>query len=675
MIPSSTIQQIIEAARIEEIIGDFIVLKRRGTNMIALCPFHNEKTPSFHVSPAKGIYKCFGCGKAGNSVNFVMEHEHFTYPEALKYIAKKYDIEIEEIAPSPEESQQADERESLFNLLGFAQKYFTDNLIDTDEGKAIGLSYFTERGFSKNTIQKFQLGYSSEKWELFSDHAVQSGYKPEYLIKTGLSAQRTTNFENRATNLYDIYRGRVIFPIHNLSGRVIGFGGRILTSDKTKPKYINSPESEIYHKSDVLYGLYFAKNAIIKHNNCLLVEGYTDVISLHQSGIENVVASSGTSLTVGQIKLIKRYTPNITILYDGDDAGIKASFRGIDMILQEGMNVRVVLFPDGDDPDSYAKNHRPQEVLDFIDQKSTDFIEFKTNLLYKDIGNDPVRKASLIKEILNSISLIPDVITRTEYIKTCSKLVNISEPVLIQELNKLLTKSAFKNQRSSINDQQTAINEYIPEATEYIAEKQIPVEQDIFESQEKEIIKLLLAYGDQVIFKEERVSENKEPVEFIDVNVATYITENLKDECDSNGNPFKFNNVYYQSIFDEITKSLTSDNESLTIINEQYFLNHPDNNIRSEAIDILSSQFSLSKNWKEMHKMEIPDERDKLKESVVMSVLSLKLKWVSSNIDEINKMLKANTIPEKQDEYLSLLLELIKIRNTIASELARPILK
>jgi DNA primase len=640
LISQATIQQILDAARIEEVIGDFVMLKRRGINLTALCPFHNEKTPSFHVSPVKGIYKCFGCGKAGNSVNFLMEHEHYSYPEALKYLAKKYDIEIEETEKTPEDEVQADERESLYNLLTFAQKYFSDNLFTSREGMAIGKTYFEQRGFSEQIIKKFQLGYGSEKWEEFTRHALDNGYKPEYLTKAGLSASRTSSLNEQINNLYDVYRGRVIFPIHNLSGRVIGFGGRILSGDKTKPKYINSPESLIYHKSDVLYGIFYAKNSIIKNNNCYLVEGYTDVISLHQSGIENVVASSGTSLTTGQIKLIKRYTQNITILYDGDEAGIKASFRGIDMILQEGMNVRVVLFPEGEDPDSYARERRPQEVNDFINSNSSDFIAFKTSLLLKETGDDPVKKSSLIKEILSSISLIPDIITRTEYIKECGRLMNIPEQTLISALNKLLTRNAFKRTGEETR------TETLPETTEYTAEKQIAIEEDRFASQEKEIIRILLTYSDKEIsFQMEDPEAEGKNKRLIDIkfNVADYIIENLKDDTDLEGDPIKFNNSSFQKIFDEVA-ALRQNN---LFKEEGYFLNHTDEEIRNTSIDILTSQYSLSRNWEEMHKIIVTPEIEKLREAVKMAVMSLKLKRLNRMRQSLNNKIKDN--PENEE--------------------------
>ncbi|RLD40692.1 MAG: DNA primase, partial [Bacteroidetes bacterium] len=435
MIKPETIQQIFETVRIEEVIGDFVSLRKRGSNYLGLCPFHNEKTPSFSVSPSKGIYKCFGCGKAGNAINFVMEHEHYSYPEALRFVAKRYSIDIEETEVTPEMRQELDERESMFTLNGFIAKYMSSNLLSSDEGKAIALSYLKERDFREATIEKFELGYAIDNWQDYSDHALKNGYKKEILVKTGLSIQKEND-----KGLIDRFRGRVIFPIHNLTGKVIGFGGRILTSEKKAAKYLNSPESEIYNKSKVLYGIFFARNAIVKNDNCYLVEGYTDVISMHQAGIENVVASSGTSLTVDQIRLIKRYTPNITILFDGDPAGIKASFRGIDLILEQGMNVKIVLFPEGQDPDSYVRSHRSSETEEFIKNQAADFITFKTRLMLDETAGDPTAKASLIKEIVQTISVIPDGITRTVYVKECSVVMEVPEQTLMNELNKIFRK-------------------------------------------------------------------------------------------------------------------------------------------------------------------------------------------------------------------------------------------
>ena len=430
MIDPQTIERIYESAQITEVVQDFISLKRRGVNYLGLCPFHGEKTPSFTVSPVKGIYKCFGCGKGGNSVNFIMEHETLSYYEALKYLAKKYHIEVVEKQESPEEIAQKNERESLVVISEFAGKYFHDTLNNHSEGKAIGLSYFKERGIREDMIQRFQLGYSLEKRDAFTETAQKNGYKLEYLIKTGLTIERETH-------PFDRFAGRVIFPIHSISGQVIGFGGRILKTDKNLAKYLNSPESEIYHKSRVLYGMFQAKKTIVQRDKCFLVEGYTDVISMHQAGIENVVASSGTSLTEDQIRLIKRFTNNLTILYDGDAAGIKAAIRGIDMVLEQGLNVKVLLLPDGEDPDSFSRNQSASEVMKFIEENEVDFVLFKTKLLMKEAKNDPIQRASLISDIVRSIAIIPDAITRSVYVKECGGLLLTEESVLFNEIIKI----------------------------------------------------------------------------------------------------------------------------------------------------------------------------------------------------------------------------------------------
>jgi len=432
LIPKETIEKIFDAVRIEEVVGDFVTLKKRGVNLLGLCPFHNEKTPSFTVSPSKGIFKCFGCGESGSAVNFLMKHEHFTYPEALRYLANKYGIEVAEEKETPQQKEAKSELESLFAVNSFAQKHFSKNLYETPKGRAIGLSYFNERGFTDKTVKDFQLGYSPETWDDVSKAAMSSGYKKEYLEKSGLSIVKPNQ-------IFDRFRNRVIFPIHNLSGRVIGFGARILTNDKKQPKYLNSPESIIYNKSKVLYGIYFAKTDIVRQDLCYLVEGYTDVISLHQAGIKNVVASSGTSLTEGQIRLIQRYSENIVILYDGDPAGIKASFRGIDMILEQGMNVRIVLFPEGEDPDSYARSHTSGETTTFLKEHSDDFIHFKANLLLKETNNDPIKRANAIEDIAKSISLIPNQFNREEYIRQTWEILDIDQKSFTYRVNTLRT--------------------------------------------------------------------------------------------------------------------------------------------------------------------------------------------------------------------------------------------
>ena len=521
MISKQTIARILEDAHIEEVIGEFVKLKKSGQNYKGLSPFTTERNPSFYVSPAKGIFKCFSSGKGGNVVNFLMEHEHFTYPEALKYLAKKYGIEIEEDEVSPEDAQAESERETLFQVTAFALNFFTHNLLETEAGKAIGLEYLKNRELRLDTIKKFQLGYSPENWEALTKHGVEQGYKLEYLEKTGLTITK----DGRS---YDRFRGRVMFPIHNISGRILGFGGRTLLKDDNVPKYVNSPESDIYNKSQILYGLYFAKSAIIRQDNCFLVEGYTDVISLHQAGIENVVASSGTALTEEQIRLIKRYTPNVTILYDGDPAGIKASFRGIDMVLEQGMNVRIVLFPGGEDPDSYARKHRRAELEELITGRAQDFIRFKTSLLLQEAAGDPIKRAGLIKEIIGSISLIPDAIDRSVYIKECSNLLEIQEQMLMTSLNKMLY------QRNKRKAEQIASKQEV-DYQEDIQIRQVETDQESSEPQERGVIRLLLMYSHHDLLIEDK-DENGVPVTNR-VPVASFIIEEINRDEMNFSNP------------------------------------------------------------------------------------------------------------------------------------------
>src|SRR5665647_2046993 len=439
MIDQPTIDRITDAAQIQDVVSGYVTLKKRGVNLLGLCPFHNEKTPSFTVSPGKGIFKCFGCGKGGNAVHFIMGHEQISYYEALKFLAKKYNIEVQERELSPEEMAVRNDRESMFLVNEFAQKHFSHTLHHHIDGKAIGLSYFRERGFRDDIVQKFQLGYSLDQRDAFTQAALKAGYNKEFLVKTGLT------FEGENNYVADRFRGRVMFPVHSLSGKVVAFGGRILKKDEKMAKYVNSPESEIYHKSNELYGIYFAKQAVVKQDRCYLVEGYTDVISMHQSGIENVVSSSGTSLTPGQIRMIHRFTKNVTVIYDGDAAGIKASIRGIDLLLEEGLNIKVLLLPDGDDPDSFARKQNASDFIAYVEKESSDFIRFKTNLLLADAGNDPVKRAGLVLDIVRSISIIPNTAIRGEYVKDCSTLLNVDEAMLYHQINQLKNTEQEKN--------------------------------------------------------------------------------------------------------------------------------------------------------------------------------------------------------------------------------------
>ena len=469
--------------RVEEVIGDFVQLKRAGSNYKGLSPFSNERTPSFMVSPVKQIWKDFSSGKGGNAIAFLMEHEHFTYPEAIRYLAKKYHIDIEETQQSTEEKAQADERESLYIVSEYAQQYFQDTLFNTEAGKAIGMTYFKERGFTEETIQKFRLGFSPDEWTAFTDNALAKGYQLEFLEKTGLTI---VNGDRK----FDRFKGRVMFPIHSMSGRVLGFGGRILTNDKKQAKYLNSPESEIYHKSKVLYGIFFAKQAIAKADNCYLVEGYTDVIQMHQKGIENVVASSGTALTQDQIRLIHRLTPNITVLYDGDAAGLRASIRGVDLILEQGMNVKVCTFPDGDDPDSFARKTAYEDLVLYLENNATDFIRFKASLLMQEAQNDPIKKAETIRDMVESISKIPDLIKREVYVRECATIMDISEQVLFSTLAQILKKDFYEGQK--VERKQKAAMQVVQTPEE--AQKRTVNRLEVLEY---DLIKNLLLYGNR----------------------------------------------------------------------------------------------------------------------------------------------------------------------------------
>jgi DNA primase len=635
MISRDTIENIVTSARIEEVVGEFVTLRRRGANLLGLCPFHNEKTPSFTVSPVKGIYKCFGCGKAGNSVNFIMEHEHFTYPEALRYLAKKYNIEIEEEVVSPEVQLEQNEKEALFNLNLFAQQYFTHVLFETEEGKAVGLTYFREREIREDIIRKFQLGFSPDPWDAFTQHALKNGYKKEYLEKSGLTLSKDGR-------LYDRFHSRVIFPIHSASGRIIGFGGRILTSEKNRPKYVNSPESEIYNKSKSLYGLFLARHSISSKDNCFLVEGYTDVISLHQAGIENVVASSGTSLTHDQIRMIERYTKNITILYDGDSAGIKASLRGIDMIIEAGMNVKIVLFPDGEDPDSYARKHHPAEVEEFITKNSANFILFKTRLLLEETKDDPIRKAALIKEIVHTISLIPDGITRTLYVRECANLMGITELVLVNEINKLLrnkySKSATEGEKPAVD---AMMQQPVP------APPQAEYDPDTAEFQEREIIRLLLLFGGENISFEVLNAENQR--ETVSFTIAEYVVRDILND------DLGFDQPLLAQIFNEFAAGTEKEEAP----SRAYFLSHPVKELATLAIDLVFTPYELSENWEKNHIL-IHSEDKRVRETILEALHAFKSKKIDRMMTVIQKKIQLKPPDNEVDALLRELLELKK---------------
>ncbi len=603
---------ILDTVRIEEVVGDFVSLKRRGANLIGVCPFHKEKTPSFIVSPAKGIFKCFGCGKAGDSVRFIMEHEHYSYPEALRFLAQKYGIIIEEKEQTPEEMVAQNERERMFNVNSFAQQYFSSTMKNDEEGLAVGMSYFRERGFRDAIIEKFQLGYCLNQRDAFVQYALKNGYSKELLLKIGLASGN----EERT---YDKYQGRVIFPIHNLTGKVIGFGARILSGDKTKAKYLNSPESEIYNKSQTLYGIYFAKNEISRLDNCILVEGYADVLSMHQAGIENTVASSGTSLTTEQIRLISRYTKNITVLYDGDSAGLHAALRGTDMILEEGMNVRIVVLPPDEDPDSFVQHNPIEVVREYIANNAKDFISFKTQLLLKDAQNDPIRRAEVLKDIVGSIAVIPDAIYRASYIKECSRLMEMPEQSLMNELNKILRSKIKKNSPSQEIPDIVVDNVKIEQQTSPVDVVPIGF------YQEQELVKLLLMYGDKEI-DIDGFDENNNPAVF-KISVASFIIDDLKND------DLLFKNEVHRLVFDIFDRAL----DEGQLPNEQYFTSNENLQIAEMAASLLSSPYKLD-NWGK-HDIKVKTEEDVLSKMVSTTLLRFKDMVIDEKRNEVTKQL------------------------------------
>ncbi|MFP4524931.1 MAG: DNA primase [Bacteroidales bacterium] len=600
MIDRETVERIVEAAEITDVVEDFVNLKKRGANYLGLCPFHNEKTPSFTVSPSKGIFKCFGCGKGGNAINFIMEHEHLSYPEALRYLAKKYNIEIKEKELSAEEVEERNLRDSLLIVTKFANQYFREKLHKHEEGKAVGMSYLRERGIRDDMIEKFELGYSLESWDDLTKEAQKNGYKIQYLEKCGLTI-------SKQERQYDRFRNRIMFPIHSLSGNVIGFGGRILKQNEKSAKYVNSPESEIYHKSRILYGLYQAKKAVAQKDKCYLVEGYTDVIALHQAGIENVVASSGTSLTEEQIRLIKRFTPNITIIYDGDTAGLKASLRGIDLILEQGMNVKILMLPEGEDPDSFSKKYNTSDFQKYISENEEDFITFKTKLLSKEAENDPVNKANLISDIVRSISMIPEGITRSVYIKNCSGLMDIDENILYDETNKIRARRARQK-----HQHQKAADEKERKNNQALTSLPSFIEEVYSEIQEKEIVRLLLNYGERELFtyKEDKYSEPQI------VTVAQYIIkEILNDELE-------FKNLIYKQIFEEYLEFLNKG----THPEKSHFTYHSNEKISQLAADMLGPGYEISDFFRKRSGILVETEDMKLKLLVPEAIIAYKRK-------------------------------------------------
>lgn len=687
MIDQGTIDRIMDAAQIVDVVSDFVTLRKRGVNFVGLCPFHDDKTPSFYVSPAKGLCKCFACGKGGNVVHFIMEHEQMSYPEALKFLAKKYHIEIKERELSEEEKSAQSERESLFIVNQFARDYFQYILKNHVDGRSIGMAYFRNRGFRDDIIEKFQLGYCTDSHDAFAQEAVQKGYKKEFLIKTGLC------YETDDHRLRDRFWGRVIFPVHTLSGKVVAFGGRVLASATkgVKVKYVNSPESEIYHKSNELYGIYFAKHAIVKHDRCFLVEGYTDVISMHQSGIENVVASSGTALTSGQIRMIHRFTNNMTVLYDGDEAGIKASIRGIDMLLEEGMNIKVCLLPDGDDPDSFARKHNSTEFQAFIAEHETDFIQFKAHLLLKEAGKDPIKRAELIGSLVQSISVIPEAIVRDVYIKECAQLLHVEDKLLVSEVAKRREKQAEKKaeqaernrrlterthtaaQPNGQSTEQPNVGTDNPVLPEGMPEGETPLpspapadtynsfipqegkEGQEFYKLEQLILQAVVRYGEKVMCIVNDAQGNEVPM-----TVIEYITNDLQTDG------LAFHNPLHRQILAEAAAHMNDEG----FVAERYFLNHPNPDISKLSVNLINVRYQLSKYHSKLQKIVTDEER--LYELVPLLMINFKYAIVT---EELKHMLTALQDPalvqdnEKCNALMKRYTDLRDVQNLMAKRL------
>lgn len=660
MIDQATIDRILDAAQIVEVVSDFVTLRKRGVNYVGLCPFHNEKTPSFSVSPSKGLCKCFSCGKGGNAVHFIMEHEQMSYPEALRYLAKKYNIEIKERELTNEEKEVQSNRESMFIVNNFARDYFQNILKNHVDGRSIGLAYFRQRGFRDDIIDKFQLGFSTEGRDALAQEALRKGFKQEFLVKTGLC------YETDDHKLRDRFWGRVMFPVHTLSGKVVAFGGRVLSTENKKlAKYVNSPESEIYHKSNELYGIYFAKQAIVKQDRCFLVEGYTDVISMHQSGVENVVASSGTSLTPGQIRLIHRFTNNITVLYDGDMAGIKASIRGIDMLLEEGMNIKVCLLPDGDDPDSFARKHNATEFQNFIQEHETDFIRFKAQLLMEDAGKDPMKRAELINDIVRSIAVIPEAIVRDVYIKECGQLLRIEDKLLVSEVAKRRELQAEKgNKPIASNNAPTPQPGEMPppfppeemEADTY--QSFIPQEGkegQEFYKYERLIIQMIVRYGEKVMCNLTDEEGNEVPV-----TVVEYVINDLKED------ELAFHNPLHRRILSEASEHI-HDQE---FASERFFVAHPDPKISTIATELASDRYQLSKYHSKTQKLVTDKER--LYEMVPMLMINFKNAIVAEELKHIMYALQDPSIANDNaqcDAVMQRYKEMKEIQNLMAKRL------
>lgn len=650
MIDHNTVTRIMDTAQIVDVVSDFVSLKKRGVNYLGLCPFHNEKTPSFTVSPAKGIFKCFGCGEAGNAVSFIMKHEGLSFPEALKHLAEKYHIEVSETELSQEQKDKKNERDNLGIVTSYAQKYFTKILQHHKDGIAIGMSYLKERGFREPVIDKFQLGYCLNQRDAFTKDALKNAYKLNFLVKSGLTIKKDEDI------LYDRFWGRVIFPIHSLSGRVVAFGGRTLRNDKKTAKYLNSPESELYHKSDHLYGIFFAKKTIVQTDKCYLVEGYTDVLAFHQAGIENVVASSGTSLTVNQIRLISRFSKNLTIVYDGDEAGIKASMRGIDLILEQEMNVRVVLLPDGEDPDSFAKARNSSQLIEFLDSNEKDFVAFKAGLLTKETNNDPVKRANAISDIVRSIAIIPDPIIRSEYIKQCSQILDVKEEILHLQTAKIkqkrnykeLARQKYKQENTPRQSQDTQKQNVDPNTCEYI---------------EREVIRLLLNYGTQPFDTIQDEFGNQKVI-----TVARFIVDEIKRD------ELELSHPVYSQVFNEFLSFFANqnNNEDATL-DEKYFINHRDKEISALSIHLLTSIYELSKFWKRGDNIVETEEID-FKTGIPKVVLDFKGKKVEELLKETQMKIKNAASNDDIQQLMTQYMEYKNLNMQLAKQLGERII-
>jgi DNA primase len=651
MIDYATIERIQSAAQIVDVVSDFITLRKRGVNYVGLCPFHEDKSPSFYVSPAKNICKCFACGEGGTPIHFVMKHEQVSYVDAMKYLAKKYGIEVKETELTDEQKQVEGDRESMFIINAYAQKSFTTNLFETPEGQSIGLSYFKERGFRSDIIKKFQLGYSLEGRDAFTQNALKAGYKKHYLEKTGLTVTGENNY------VADRFRGRVMFPVHTLSGKVVAFGGRILKDEKTA-KYINSPESEIYHKGNELYGIYFARQAIVKQDNCFLVEGYTDVISMHQAGIENVVASSGTALTQGQIRMIHRFTKNVTVLYDGDSAGIKAAIRGIDLLLEAGLNIKIVLLPEGEDPDSFARKQNAASFNEYIKNQEVDFVRFKAGLLMQEAGNDPVKKAQMITEIIDTIALIPEEIIRLLYIKECGRITDVDEKTLVraiakkrQELLLQKKKTLYPEVENPDGSKTPAEDQVLPADHSGVFSESDLVKGSPIDDYERAILHYIVRYGeiDMANVRNDEI-DNIPSGEAHNQRNPLFVIEYVMQELERD--ELKFTNQLYQRILEETNQKYKENGFKA----EVWFKNHPDPQISRIAVDLATDKYIISSIHSKYKKL--PKEEERLFDLVPYEVINYKCVLVQNKINEIHALIKAADKNNNHEDMIVLLKEL-----------------